>query len=525
MKYLKMFVFALLLAFSGLYCNGQLASDVAGLGGPSFTPNDTTIGANDLTADETNSTVETDSVTADDSAIVTNDDASDSSGTTVKDDSSASNDATVESNEDGNSSDETVSTNETTTTEAELDPDNQKIAKPKVELDVTQGKWRVAPKKTLDAVSTEEYKENVALIKKTSKEVKELVAKIKAIRGDSSLAKADKKEKIVELRKVIKEKRVTIKKARNLVGYGRVQKGIYSPWAKQTLIANVSGVSKSGWYRIRVVAKNIYGPLPEFYKKFNITLSNETTGKDAGGLFIKASDKLYFAGSTLIYLEKGESQVKLLWTNDAYKKGEYDANIQIKNVTVRYAKAKNKRLKRLFRRASEYSFVDGRFFWDKNGARTYWANQVIAFNFPELKAGKYKVIVVAKQYGANLAEDYTNFRVKVEADGVEGVAEVPADPKKYKRGSVVLDLTGGNTDIYLTWTNDSYKKGVYDANIQIKSIKLKRVGDSERSAMAAYLLGAKSHGGRMIMFSILLGILMVLGGFYAYNKKKANAIR
>ena len=129
---------------------------------------------------------------------------------------------------------------------------------------------------------------------------------------------------------------------------------------------------------------------------------------------------------------------------------------------------------------------------------------------------------MAKNYGSlPMPDGYDNFTVVVDADGTSGEALVSAAQKSWRKGSVVLDLTGG-TDIFLTWINDQYKEGDYDTNIQYKKIFLKRVGDSERSALAAYLLGTRS-GNRVLM----TGILVVLVGFIAlisvWNRRRAKS--
>ncbi len=86
----------------------------------------------------------------------------------------------------------------------------------------------------------------------------------------------------------------------------------------------------------------------------------------------------------------------------------------------------------------------------------------------------------------------------------------------------MLDLTGGNIDVELTWLNDKYKKDVYDANIQIKKIKLKRVGDSERSAIAAYLLGT-SAGSRVLLIGTLFLLIIIIGGISIMNRRKSGS--
>jgi hypothetical protein len=391
-----------------------------------------------------------------------------------------------------------------------------------VSLDPTVGRWFKVETKELDTVSKGERQRVKNMIKKYRNDIKVLRKDMSDKKADKGKGKSKGKDKAdtSKIQANIDSLLAKIKDLRNSIGYGSKQKGIYTYWGNEDLRLMARNVEVEGWYRLRIVAKN-YGDLPKWYDQFTVSIVNESEGTDVGGISIKASDKVYHRGSVLVYLEKGDTDFNLLWKNDAYKKGEYDANIQIKRVTLRYAKKNNSSMKRLVRNAHEYSTVDGRFFWDKKTAWTNWADQTIGFSFPELEAGKYEIIIMAKNYGdLPLPDGYDNFIVAVDADGTSGEAMISAAQKGWRKGSVVLDLTGG-TDVYLTWLNDQYKEGDYDTNIQYKKIFLKRVGDSERSALAAYLLGTRS-GNRVLMS----GILVVLVGFIAlisvWNRRRAN---
>ena len=104
---------------------------------------------------------------------------------------------------------------------------------------------------------------------------------------------------------------------------------------------------------------------------------------------------------------------------------------------------------------------------------------------------------------------------------IDGVAKIPAHDRVYHRGSVILDLTGGNTDLFLNWLNDEYEEGEYDTNIQIKQIALRRIGRSERSAFAAYLLGT-SQGNRVLILGSLVLLMMIIGTLFLLNRKRAT---
>ena len=398
--------------------------------------------------------------------------------------------------------------------------ESQKIINPKIELDVSKGKWKEVIKQPLETLSLEFYKDSKNKIKEYNKEIKILRDEIKKIKNNDNLSKDEIKTEIKDINLLIKAKRDLIKDVRSKIGYSRIQSGVFTNFANQPLYLNVNNVTKTGWYRLRLYGKNVNGKLPDFYKMFNISVINETTGKNQGGIFLKASEDVYNTASMLVYIEEGDSVLNLLWTNDAYKKNEYDTNLQIKKVSLKYSKAVNKR-GNLSRNSFQYDSVDGRFFWDEESVRTYWANQTINFNFPDLKSGKYKVIITAKNYGLlGLSSEYKNFEVDVDADGVFGRAKIKADADKYKNGSVVLDLTGGDTYLSLTWVNDSYKEGEYDANIQIKKIRLKRVGDSERSAITSYLFGSYIRLNRMKIFGTLIFLLIIISGLVVYNKRE-----
>ncbi len=296
--------------------------------------------------------------------------------------------------------------------------------------------------------------------------------------------------------------------------------GIHTYWANQDLFFDVKNNCKAGWYRLRMEARNYDGKLPDFYTHFTVMVKNQRTDKWVGGLLIKAADNNYHTGSMLVYLPEGNTRLNLLWNNDAYESGNYDANIDIKDVTINYSSMQQPRGS-LVRRANQFSELNGRFFWDKNSVYTYWANQTIGFDFPNLQPGLYQVRVVAKNNG-KLPQNYQNFNVEVDTNnGTSAVMQIPADDRNYRAGTVNLDLTGGDTTVYLNWTNDQYAANQYDANIQIKTIRLIRIGDSQRSALAAYLI-AKARSNKGIIM-ILGGMVIVLSGLFVWNRKRMRA--
>ncbi len=298
------------------------------------------------------------------------------------------------------------------------------------------------------------------------------------------------------------------------------KKGFYTFWARQTLLLKVRGNCEAGWYKLMVKATNTRGPLPDFYSNFNLNVQDNISGRTKGGMLIKAKDNGYHMGQMYVYLEAGDTDLNLMWTNDAYKKGVYDANILIADVMLHKNPTQRVR-KNDERSAVNYCYEKGRWFYnaDEGTARTYWRNQTIGFCFYDLPAGTYEVEIEARNYGkTGLPPGYKNFQVNVAADGVAGEAIVPAHEKAFKKGKVVLDLRGGDATVNLTWLNDRYKKGEYDANIEIRSVRLKRIGDSSRTGLSAFLSNAGQGTGLVITVSVVVALLG-LGLLYAYRRK------
>ncbi len=308
-------------------------------------------------------------------------------------------------------------------------------------------------------------------------------------------------------------------------GQAKKGTGVYTFWQNQKLTLRIRNNCDAGWYQLRVKASNINGPLPDFYDAFNITVQNEVTGRQLGGLFIKADDKAAHQGLLWVYLGAGDTSLDLIWTNDAYEKGEYDANLHIEAVALS-SQAKQRYRKSVNRNALNYCEVGGRFFYDTQArtARTYWKDQKIAYCFYDLEPGLYEVEVRARNYGQlGLPSGYDSFRVDIAADGVSATAVIPADDRNFRTGSAVLDIRGGDATVVLNWRNDRYKNGVFDANIEYKDIFLKRVGDSQRTGLAAYISEAGRGGGAVILIAVLVAILG-LGGIYAYRRSRESTV-
>lgn len=298
---------------------------------------------------------------------------------------------------------------------------------------------------------------------------------------------------------------------------------LHTYWQDQELVAKVLHQCNSGWVRLHVKARNIHGPLPSFYTSFIVLVKDRHSDRVLGSMLIKASDSEWNTGSVLVQLEEGNPELNLVWTNDAYLEGVYDANIQIGDVWVEDADGVSA-ASSLDRSGSEMCYTNGRFFLDDEGALyTYWQNQAAGFCFANLPAGQYRVTVEARNHGElKLPRGYDAFQLLLAADGVTAALNVEAADNKYKSGSTTIDLTGGNQLLLVTWLNDSFKEGDYDANVKIRSIKLERIGESHRSALAGYLRKS-GNGGVFALAATVLISALGLAGIYAYRRLRPNA--
>lgn len=369
-------------------------------------------------------------------------------------------------------------------------------------LDSSLGKWY-------------EVKESELISDKTAKEIKaqiaQLRAQIKDIRNEFKKGKIKRDEAVAQIkaiRKKIAELRASIGNGGSTTG------GIVTYWAKQNLYLNIKG-GQPGTYRLVIVAKN-QGILPDDYDRFSFSVED---GSDSiASISVKASDKAYFRGSAIIKLDKpAGTQLNILWTNDAYLKDKYDANVNIKKIAlikIREPKQKVKTTKRF--KGDQYSVVDGRWFFDKHEAYTFWADQVIGYTFKNMEEGQYEVTIEAANHGTlPLPKNYKEFLVEVDSEYDSATVAIPADEKHYKKEKFTMNFPEGDTTVYFTWVNDSYKENSYDANIKIKSIKVKKI---KQSNLTAYLLKTKP-GNRVFILSAFLMISAVLLGIYMKNRK------
>lgn len=94
-------------------------------------------------------------------------------------------------------------------------------------------------------------------------------------------------------------------------------------------------------------------------------------------------------------------------------------------------------------------------------------------NFKE--ESNYKLVVTAKNRG-RIPKWYKSFRIGVYVDGrYRGKLYVKADADEFRTGKFRLGKLSGLHIIRLIWENDYYVPGMYDANIQIKSIGFSKI--------------------------------------------------
>ncbi len=377
-------------------------------------------------------------------------------------------------------------------------------------IDTSQGRWFQEERKELFSAE----KANAL-----NTQIKQLREDIKKVRTDyrSGLINRDSaKAQIAELRGKISGLRAEIGSG------GRIQSGIYTNWGNENLILNIDN-NEPGWYRVTIAAK-AKEKLPANYDRFSFNIEDSASGEILSAISVKASDKVYFSGSAVIKLDNpGRQSLNLLWTNDAYSEGEFNVALNIKKVIVKKVKEpKVNNVTNVRFNGDEYTSMDGRWFFDKSDAYTYWANQTIGYTFRNLEKGTYEITIQATNHGdLDLPKNYDSFIVAVESlrrGSFYSTAEIEieANNKAWRNGKGTLDLPGGDVTLNLTWLNDVWKEGDYDTNIKIKSIHIKKVNPS---SLTAYLLKTKP-GNRLFVLAAFLTVTGLLFGIYVKNRTK-----
>lgn len=167
------------------------------------------------------------------------------------------------------------------------------------------------------------------------------------------------------------------------------------------------------------------------------------------------------------------------------------------------------------------SYIDGNWYFGKNKSiYTFWQNLTVGYKVNFKKAGFYNVMIKVRNYGTlPIPPKYTVFKLKVNTDADEKVIEIEA--KKNGASNEKLDLYFGEgvNNVYITWLNDMYKKDVYDANIEIESIKIKRNPVQKSNLTAMIVRGFKTN--KMLVGGILGVLGLSLVGIFVYNKKRS----
>jgi hypothetical protein len=372
-------------------------------------------------------------------------------------------------------------------------------------LDSSQGRW-------FEQESGELFSAEKA--KAIRDQIKQLRNEIKTIRADyknNLISEDDAREKIMDLRDKIAD-------LRGVIGSGgRMLGGIYTSWANENLFLTINN-AEPGWYKIIIVAK-ARQEIPENYDRFSFNIVDAATGDILSSVSVKASADLYFSGKALLKLDNPYGQkLNIVWTNDAYKKDEYDVNLNIKNIILKKTREPKVRTVTNARfKGDQYNYIDGRWFFDKSDAYTYWANQTIGYTFKNLEEGTYEIKIQATNHGnLDLPKKYDNFIVAVDSHYGSTEIAIQANNKGWKWGEGTLNLPAGDTTIYLTWLNDSWKDGEFDTNFKMKAITVKKI---KPSSLTAYLLKTKP-GNRLFVLVAFLAVSGMLFGIYVKNRTK-----
>lgn len=110
--------------------------------------------------------------------------------------------------------------------------------------------------------------------------------------------------------------------------------GIHAYNANQKLLLTVNNHCAAGPVRIKVMARNVHGPLPGGYEYFEMQIQDNQTGEALGTLFVPASDEGYRVAFATVNLAAGSNVLNLLWLNDNGADGTSDTNLHIKKIQV-----------------------------------------------------------------------------------------------------------------------------------------------------------------------------------------------
>ncbi len=98
---------------------------------------------------------------------------------------------------------------------------------------------------------------------------------------------------------------------------------------------------------------------------------------------------------------------------------------------------------------------------------TYWSGDPLRYSVVlPASSEPWRLGVTARNVNGPLPGSYANFKVKVSvASEAVGTLLIPASDSAWQTSWIDIGPRQGPTEISLKWMNDSYKAGVYDANI------------------------------------------------------------
>jgi hypothetical protein len=121
------------------------------------------------------------------------------------------------------------------------------------------------------------------------------------------------------------------------------------------------------------------------------------------------------------------------------------------------------------------------------GIWTAWANERLDLKISDnCQDGWFKIRIAARNHGT-LPEWYQNFQIEAALpDGNKAYINVPASEFGYFNStSIPVYLPKGDSQIKLYWKNDAYRPGVYDANINIRKVKLIPIAEPKPKRLLA----------------------------------------
>jgi len=131
---------------------------------------------------------------------------------------------------------------------------------------------------------------------------------------------------------------------------------------------------------------------------------------------------------------------------------------------------------------------------------TYWSGDTLRYSVALPGSSQaWRLGVTAMNVSGPLPGSYHDFNVRVSVGSqIVGTLLVPASDTNWNTAWIDLGMRQGPTDVSLTWLNDSYQAGVYDANIsygglQFASLSIPTPGTGSLAMAAFGLLAIRSR--------------------------------